>query len=300
MASNIDLSLPHDAHIKHVIENAIGPYPQHCAGYMNPPAGGWGYIAAMKLSIGTVPADMDDGLDGIVSYDRAECEDAYIGQINMLTASSFCGVNGALWGYDLARQDDLHKGLIKPKMTLPRHDGVEVPIMPMDPLLDAAYRLFGSRNERRFAPLPGAMVVCANKSRTINPKAETTVWCALAVAIADDRMTTANLFIEDSSDTESTGTAPVENLERNIALSILRCGQDQGVKYREIFIGMKSLKVTHGTVGCALACVPYVTLPSGVVPRGKQPGDLADMTLSEWEQALGLDPMVPYPGNYRG
>ena len=45
MASSIDLSLPHDTHIKNVIENAIGPYPQHCAGYMNPPAGGWGYIA---------------------------------------------------------------------------------------------------------------------------------------------------------------------------------------------------------------------------------------------------------------
>jgi len=289
----------HKTHIKHVINNAMGPFPNNCAGYMNPPSNGWGYIAALKLSIGTVEADMDDGLDGIVSYDRAECEDAYIGQINMLTASSFCGINGAVWGYDLARHDGLAQNLIKPKMMLPRHDGIEIPIMPMDPLLDAAYRLFGSRNQRRFPPLPGSMVVCANKSRTINPDRETTVWCALAIAIADDRLTTANLFIEDSSDTETTGEAPLDNIERNIALSILRCGQDQGVKYHEIFIGLKSLKITHGTVGCALACVPYVTLPASAVPSGLEPAALADMTLGEWEKALGLTPMAPYPGNYR-
>jgi len=106
----------HELHLKHVVDNAIGPFPQNCAGYMNPPAQGWGYIAALKLSIGTVPADMDDGLDGIVSYDRAECEDAYIGQINMLTASSFWGVNGAVWGYELARHHDLVGSLITPKM----------------------------------------------------------------------------------------------------------------------------------------------------------------------------------------
>ncbi|MGY9045724.1 MAG: histidine decarboxylase, pyruvoyl type, partial [Rhodobacterales bacterium] len=199
-----------DLRARDVVNNAIGPFPKNCAGYMNPPVGGYGYIAALKLSIGTVVADMDEGLDGIVSYDRAECEDAYIGQINMLTASSFCGVNGAVWGYDLARHDDLATGLIQPKMVLPRHDGVPVPIMPLDPLLDAAYRLFGSRDERRFSPLPGAMVVCANKSQTINPKVETTVWCALAIAIAEDRSSTANLFIEDASDTETTGPAPLE------------------------------------------------------------------------------------------
>ncbi|MEM9967942.1 MAG: histidine decarboxylase, pyruvoyl type [Pseudomonadota bacterium] len=292
--------IDHGDHIKQVVNNAVGPFPNHCAGYMNPPTHGWGYIAALKLSIGTVAADMDEGLEGIVSYDRAECEDAYIGQINMLTASSFCGVNGAVWGYDVARHDDLANGLVHPRMRLPRHDGVEIPVMPMDPLLDSAYRLFGSRHERRFAPLPGAMVVCANKSRTINPKKDTTIWCALAIAIADDRLTTANLFIEDSSDTETMGEAPLEDIERNMALSILRCGQDQGVRYKEIFIGFKSLQISHGTIGCALACVPYVTLPPAAVPRGAEPSVLADMTLSEWEAALNLPPMLRYPGNYRG
>ena len=290
----------HDSHVRHVVQNAVGPFPDNCAGYMNPPAQGWGYIAALKLSIGTVEADMDEGLDGIVSYDRAECEDAYIGQINMLTASSFCGVNGAVWGYDLARHDGLVNSLIKPKMMLPRHDSVEIPIMPLDPLLDAAYRLFGSRDQKRFPPLPGAMVVCANKSQTVNPERETTIWCALAIAIADDRLTTANLFIENCSDTESTSREPLENLERDIALSILRCGRDQDGRYREIFIGMKSQRIKHGTVGCALACAPYVTLPEKAIPRGMKASELTDLTLGEWEAALGLEPMVPYPGRYHG
>ncbi|MCA0995089.1 histidine decarboxylase, pyruvoyl type [Alloyangia pacifica] len=286
-------------HFREVAENAIGPFPGNCAGYGNPPSSGWGYVAALKLSIGTVAADMDEGLEGIVSYDRAECEDAYIGQINMITVSSFCGVNGAVWGYDLARADDLAQGRVAAKMVLPRHDGAEVPVLPMEPLLDAAYRLFGSRHERRFAPLPGAMVVCANKSQTIRPKAETTIWCALALAIAEDRMTTANLFIEDASDTESTGEAPLEDIEANIAKSILRCGADQGVKYREIFIGTKTLRITPDMVGCALACVPYVALPPAAIPPGRSAGDLADMTLGEWEAALNLPPMEPYPGRYR-
>lgn len=282
--------------IKDVVNNAIGPFPDNCAGYMNPPASGYGYIAALKLSIGTVVADMDEGLDGIVSYDRAECKDAYIGQINMLTASSFCGVNGAVWGHDLARHDDLAGGLIQPKMTLERHDGLPVPILPITPLLDAAYRLFGSRDQRRFNPLPGAMVVCANKSRTVNPKRSTTVWCALAIAMAEDRSTTANLFIEDASDTETTGEQPLEQLERNIALSILRCGQDQDVAYQSIYIGSKQLTIPHGTVGCALACAPYVTLPPAAIPQGHAAADLTDMTLGQWERSLGLAPLPAYPG----
>ncbi len=281
--------------LKDVVNGAVGPFPDNCAGYMNPPSQGIGYIAALKLSLGTVVADMDDGLEGIVSYDRAEAADAYIGQINMLTASSFCGLNGAVWGYDLARADGLRDGNVQPKMMLDRHDGAKVPIWSMMPLLDAGYRLFGSREQRRFNPLPGAMVVCANKSWTINPKTETVIWCALALAIPEDRNIAANLFIEDGSDTESTGLKPLINLERNIAKSILRCGRDQGVRYKEIFVESKMLPISHGTVGCALACVPYVTLPKAAIPPGKPPSSLIEMTIGEWEEALGLPPLPPYP-----
>src|SRR5258708_12327994 len=50
----------------------------------------------------------------------------------------------------------------------------------------------------RFPPMPGAHVVCANKSYTSDPaQGACWVWAAIALAIAEDRNTEANLFIED-------------------------------------------------------------------------------------------------------
>jgi histidine decarboxylase len=276
-----------------IVNGAIGAFPDNCAGYLNPGATGLGYIATLTLSVGKVKADMDIGLEGIVSYDRCEADDAYIGQINMLTASSFCGMNGAVWGYDLARADDLTETRLS---TLRRHDGIDIPVYSAQPLLDAAYRLFGSQSQRRFNLLPGAMVVCANKSWTTlaPPGKTTTVWCAIALAIAEDRGKDANLFIEDASDTATTGPRSLDDLVQNIAKSILRCGADQGVLYKEVFVGHKSIEVDEGTIGCALTCAPYVTLPKSAIPHGKPASTLLDLTISEWEKEMKLVPLPPY------
>lgn len=70
-----------------------------------PGAGGLGYVSTMKLATGLTDVseyEGDEVLEGIVAYDKAEKNNAYIGQINMGTASSFCGTMGRLWGYDLA------------------------------------------------------------------------------------------------------------------------------------------------------------------------------------------------------
>ena len=74
----------------------------------------------MKVSVDKVNVEgLDPGAAGIVSYDPCEKDDAYIGQINMGTASSFCGVNGALWGYDLAVANKIKNGSLKPMFTYP-------------------------------------------------------------------------------------------------------------------------------------------------------------------------------------
>ena len=66
-----------------VINQAVGPSKEFCMGYMNPGAGE-GYISTMKLSVGTVDVkDLDTVTENIVSYDRCEKNDAYIGQINL-------------------------------------------------------------------------------------------------------------------------------------------------------------------------------------------------------------------------
>ena len=67
-------------------KTAISPYENYCDGYGAPGAQGNGYVSVLKVSVGTVEKTDDFLLDGIVSYDRAEINDAYVGQINLLTA----------------------------------------------------------------------------------------------------------------------------------------------------------------------------------------------------------------------
>jgi histidine decarboxylase len=280
-----------------VVNGAISPFDEYCMGYMNPGNSGLGYISTMKLSVDMVSmAGLDEGTEGIVSYDRCEKDDAYIGQINMLTASSFCGVNGALWGYHLATADSIANGSIQP-MYYENQNGGRIPVYPVYPLLDAAQRLFGVDAQRRFPPMPGAHVICANKNFTSKGSA-CWVWASIAIAIADNRDTDANLFIEDAGSFPGNLSAPtvVQNLkitQTNVTKSIILCGQDQNVLYKEIFVGYKYLFVPQGYVGCALTCAPYVSLARDAIPAGYVPSDLLNMTISQWEKLVGLPPLPP-------
>ncbi len=316
--------------LREVVDGALSPCGPYCMGYMNPGASGGGYISTMKLSVDKVRvAGLDRGTEGIVSYDRCEKDDAYIGQINMLTASSFCGLNGALWGYHLAKAEAIADHTLEPMFTYPGpgyppDDKLPaqgpVPVYPVGPLLDAAMRLYGrmdqsgesAHDRRRFPPLPGAHVICANKDASVRGPAW--VWSAIAVAIADDRNTAANLFIEDADSipakirAEGDGRGPqipgrgavkayLEKTLRAIAKSIVLCGQDQNVVYREIFTGAKFIYAGADEWGCALTCAPYILLARDAVPRGSEPAALVDKTIAEWEEELGLTPLPPSPWN---
>lgn len=324
--------------LKDVVNGAVGAFEPYCMGYQNPGASGGGYIATMKLSVDKVDvAGLDKGTAGIVSYDRCEKDDAYIGQINMGTASSFCGVNGALWGYHLAKAPEIADGSLKPMFTFP-DDYPEadpprprllagqssVPVYPVWPLLDAAERLFGrldqsggqSTDLRRFPPMPGSHVICANKdSSSAGPGY---FWAIIAIAIVDDRETGANLFIEDADVIPATPVSPgdpgagyrptpaeVEVMLtghlRNVAESIVLCGQDQDVRYREIFMGVKYIFAAEDEWGCALTCAPYVTLARDAIPRvgTGQPAEIIAMTIDEWEKSLHLPPLPPLPAEPR-
>ena len=277
--------------LQQVVRGAVGPFDLHCDGYSNPGASGVGYVSVLKLETGKVRKDMDDVLEGIVSYDRAETLGTYVGQINMITASSFNGINGAVWGYHLAKSDSIADGSLKPLFMKKRSDGVEIPVYSVEPLLDAGRRLFGTNEKRRFPLLPGAHVICDTKSCTA--KGPTSVWSAIALAIAEDRERDSNLFIEDCGDSipaesEEARRAYLDRLMHNIATSIVRCGDDSNVKYKEIFVGYKTEWVPKGYVGCALVCAPYVVLAKKAIPAGGTAEGLLGMTISEWEKALGL------------
>jgi histidine decarboxylase len=228
---------------------------------------------------------MDSVLEGIVSYDRAEKNDAYAGQINMIAASSFSGLNGAIWGYDLARHDGLSDGSVTALMTRRRSDGIEIKVFPVTPLLEAGEALFGSAEARRFPLLPGSHVICATKDVTVS--GPTSVWSAIALSIAEYRERDSSLFIEDVGQ-DVPGDTPAERDNalharmEHIVDSVVLCGEDQGVKYKEIFIGFKSQWVPDGYVGCGLTCAPYVVLARNAVPSPA--AKLLDMSLSQWER----------------
>lgn len=285
-----------DFPLNKIVEGALSPFDPYCMGYLNPGASGNGYISTLKLSTGLVNVEgLDPGTEGIVSYDRCEKNDAYIGQINMLTASSFCGINGAVWGYDLAKADKIADGSLEALFKL-QGKNKEIPVYPVDPLLDSTERLFGVQPQRRFPPMPGAHVVCANKSTTSKKEdAPCWVWSAIALAIIEDRKTGSNLFIED------TNTCPgdwnkeqvidfLENTQDEIAKSIILCGMDQGVSYKEIFVGYKYEFVPENYVGCALTCAPYVLLARDAIPP-QGVDAMLNMTITQWEDALKLPPL---------
>ena len=69
------------------------------------------------------------------------------------------------------------------------------------------------------------------------------------------------------------------------------CGEDQNTRYKETFIGYKIIEFDEKSVGCALACAPYVTLARNAIPQGCNPSNLTEMTIGQWEQALGLPPL---------
>ena len=278
-----------------VVNGAVGPYYEYCDGASNSGASGYGYISVLKLSTGKLKVNMDGVLDRIATNDKAASTGAYVGGINMLNATSFNGINGAVWGYHLAKADALSGHGAKPIALRKRHDGKRVPIYSLGPLVDAGERLFGVKDSRRFSILPGAFVPCAYQSVTAAGKDTNGLWCAFALAIADDRETASNLFIEDTgisipAHNKKQAVAYFAQLTKMIVESILICGKDQDVKYKEIFIGYDFTFLRPDEIGCAAVCAPYVVLARNAIP-GTGPASILDMTITEWEEALKLQPL---------
>jgi histidine decarboxylase len=281
---------------------AIGPFEDYCDGYGRPGAQGLGYVCVLKVATATVEKSDDALLDGIVALDRAEAAEAYLGQINMETASSFCGLAGHVWGHDLAWADGLAGR--EPLFSVAQHDGSALPVYDGEALLAAGRALFGTARRRRFPLAPGAHVICANKSVTAyRPRAGRPdpaagqaygVWCYLALSIARERRAAADLFIEDAgvwtdNDSEADLRAWMENHRRRVAASIVACGEGQGLLFERTYLCAAHVLMPPGHLGIALAVAPYLVLARKAVPGGDF-GRLAGLTLAQWEREAGLAP----------
>ena len=126
-------------------------------------------------------------------------------------------------------------------------------------------------------------MICATKKITVS--GPTSVWSAIALAIAEDRGRDSSLFIEDvgqdvPGDTHAERARALYARMEHIVDSVMLCGEDQGVKYKEIFVGFKTEWVPKGYVGCALTCAPYAVLAKNAVPDPAS--ELLEMSLSQW------------------
>lgn len=286
-------------------KTAISPYENYCDGYGAPGAQGNGYVSVLKVSVGTVEKTDDFLLDGIVSYDRAEINDAYVGQINMLTASSFCGIAGQVWGHDLAAHNDIIDKKIKPVLEIDQYDGSKLHVYDAKPLLEAGIELFGTEKERRFTLLPGAHTICANKGVTAyRPKEDRPlkegeaygVWCFIALSLSADRDNCADLFIEDAglwikNDSAEDLKAFLEEHRKSVAWSVVSCGQDSHVLFERTYVGFAYTIMKPGEIGTSLTCAPYVSLARNAVPSTGF-NSLNKLSLKEWLKDRKLTSLV--------
>ncbi len=283
-------------------DRAVGPFAAYCDGYARPGAEGLGYVCVLKVATATVEKSDDALLDGIVALDRAEAAGAYLGQINMQTASSFCGIAGHVWGHDLAVAEDIAGHRLTPLFSVTQHDGSALPVYDGQPLLQAGVALFGTADARRFPPAPGAHVICANKSVTayrprldhIDAEAGQAygVWCFLALSLARDRGAAADLFIEDAgvwtrNDREADLVAWLDDHRPRVAESIVACGRGQGLLFERTYLCVAHAMIPPGHLGIALAVAPYLVLARRALPDGDFAA-LAGLTLPEWERRMGF------------
>ncbi|MEA3456898.1 MAG: histidine decarboxylase, pyruvoyl type [Campylobacterota bacterium] len=288
--------------VENIDKDAISPFKHYCDGYGNPGAKGTGYVSVLKVSAGVVKKTDDRLLDSIVAYDRAEANDAYVGQINMLTASSFSGLAGQIWGYDLAVSEMIKEKKQQPLFTVKQYDGSDLKVYDGAPLLAAGKALFGTEKNRRFPPAPGAHVICANKSVTsYRPKTGKPdpsrsesygVWSYIIINIAKDRTKDASLFIEDAglwtkNANEKELNTFLEKHRKSVLWSVVACGKDQSVIYDRSYISYAYVIMKPGEIGTALTVAPYVVLAKDAVPP-EGFGKLNEMSLKEWEKSVGF------------
>jgi histidine decarboxylase len=303
--------------IKNKCAEAISPYDNYCDGFGSPGASGKCYMTGIVLDVGVTEKKYShEGsivLDSILSFDKAEVESVNIGQINMVTVSSFCGLAGLVWGYDIAKHPKIHQ----PHQLFPQaavsdiYFKTTVPVYSAVPLKEATYRLFGTMSKKRFPLLPGAHVPCAGKH--INLKGPKHIYAALALGIAKNRDEDACVFMEDIGEIivmeEDNKTvkfmannkdfdhsekllefheqiAKTKNkILENLANSVLEIGKNQKIEFKEIFVDIVDIVINENQIGCALVAAPYFTIAKNSLPANNIE-KLTELDLFSWEKEI--------------
>jgi len=139
--------------------------------------------------------------------------------------------------------------------------------------------------------MPGAHVPCANKN--IKESGPKNIYCTLGIGVPEDRDKNAVLLMEDVGeisvglDSQEFMSRYKQNILTQMAKSILTIGENQRVKYKEIFVEIVEQEIKGGEIGCGLVAAPYFSLAQNALPEGSNSvEDLSEKSLYEWEDAV--------------
>lgn len=256
-----------------IIQSALSPYDRYCVGY----SGRGGYLTALVMGVSSFKKRFSHSgskiLDAILAYDRAEVADTYIGQINMEIVSSFCGPQGLIWGYDLAKEETLKINSILSKNILKRFKEIE--IKNGENLRKAAKMLFGTIGEFHFPLLPGTHVPCAGRFHF--EEGPVYLYSAAAIGIPEDRKRAACMLMEDVGKLKKVTSRIKEKILLNGIQSILELGKNHRVNYKEVFVDFFARKIKTDEIGCALIAMPYFCLAKKAFTK-----NLTKQSLNKW------------------
>ena len=254
-------------------------HAEYCEGYFASVSPS--HLLGISLTTGVCPNQFPSPgstkLDETNAFDLAEVARANLGQLNAITVSSFCGPHGLIWGLDACPPAAGHRHLGAVARRAQRAE-----VFDLDGLVGAFAALVGTVDEQRFPFMPGSHVPAAMKSRTASEPG--VIYAGLGIGIPEDRTRSACLLMEDvgfvpgADDATAHRGAALECL----AQAVLEVGDNQRVRYRQVFVGTAASVVAPGETGCALAMAPYFLLARDAVPPG---GSLHDLTLEAWEDA---------------
>ncbi len=263
------------------LHDALGSrFAAHCEGYFAGASGHHLLGIALKVAVvePTLPCPGSTLLDEINAFDAAEVAGANLGQLNMITVSSFCGPQGLVWGYDVCAPEGGHRAL----GTVSRN-GLRADVYDLSTLTDAFERLVGTVDAKRFPFMAGAHVPAAMKTRYAREPG--VLYAALALGIPEHRRTDACLLMENPGFCADPAQWPSQRgaVLDAMAASVLAVGENQRVRYNKVFVGVAAAEVKPSQVACAAAMAPYFRLAGDAFVKGNP---LHRMSLEAWEGAV--------------
>ena len=99
----------------------------------------------------------------------------------------------------------------------------------------------------------------------------------------------ATLFMEDVGRLEwwrgdKISRTRIDVVQSNMGKAMLQIGENQQVRYKELFISAKSTRVEKGETGNALVAVAYLKLARDAIPGKSE--ELKELTMEEWKDEV--------------